>query len=71
MGTTKKTAPTEAVGRKMDVGQDGKTEILTEGGYKKPQRTEESCGSAFSSEVFDVFAGHPNAHLPPKHLVGH
>jgi hypothetical protein len=55
----------------MDAGQDGKTEISAERGYRKPQRTETHCGAAFSREVFDVFAGHPNPHLTPKHPVGH
>ena len=69
METTKKTAPTEAIGRKMDAGQDSKTEILPERGYRKPQRTEASSGTAFSREVFDVFAGHPHPHFTPKHPV--
>ncbi len=30
MERTKKTAPTEAVGHRMDAGQDGKTEILAD-----------------------------------------
>jgi len=71
MERTKETAATETVGRRMDARQDGKTEILAERDYRKPQRTEASCGAAFSSEVFDVFAGQPNPHLTPKHPVGH
>ena len=71
MERTKKTAPRETVGRRMDGGQDGKKEILAERGYRKPQRTEASCAAAFSREVFDVFARHPDPHFTPKHPVGH
>ncbi len=55
----------------MDAGQDNKTEILAEGAYRQPQRTEASSGTAFSSEVFDVFAGQPNPYFTPKHPVAH
>ena len=71
MERTKKTAATEAVGRRMDAGQDGKTEILAERSSTKPQRTEARCGAAFTREVFDASAGHPNPHLTAKHPVGY